>query len=779
MVEIVSEPRWQPLGHPAPPDATNGCALASGPDGPVMVIQKDWRQLSVWRWSGARWVPEIADLMPGLDPTPTCPLACYSPADGGYLVGCVTGARELRLLRLDDGVVMPPVALGDVVTYSGTLLAPPSGDELVLQLSTNTLTVSQSQARLRAQEPQMSAVAADSAGGRVVGIDKSGLTCVGDFGDGAGSGWRRLDTPALAEHSMLVYDPGRDRVVCLIPDADRPVTVLHALAGDQWVPVDPPVTMPGRRTNGLLAVEAGSGPLLHFGGDLHDGETTTSAATWKSVGGDFRLIETAFDPPPIDARIPLTVDGGPAVVDIRTRSVFILRDDRWQPWTSDATDARNWQRFDARSLNFTAGGGAVWMLDAEGGAWRTDANGSFHQLAPAEPGPGSRLTREAAMAWQEPEGRLVLVGGRQRNDTWALEQGRWQRLSPQGSPPHGSGVAAATPYGVYLFVGAELWRLWADTWTCVAVAAAELADEWSDRGLCYDGRRNLLLAACFTRGLIWDEDTSVLCVIDGDQFRPVAELPGDDPHRLLAEDGFIAWDPAGDRLVGFLDGQHHELRLDSLDLDGCTLPTRPVRSHSTRLPQAPPSRLREAVPLRYGDGPVNPDWPVPTAPREYWLTAVIPADPQLLPLGKHTGLAVFAAEDIWRAADGKAFQVVMLSDPQPGAVARAEQDRPLRPIELGERFTEHHPAHWRKYDSPPRTELATSSKIGGYAHFLQGGEEEAIKGQRSRSRCSRCRSRLEFKVQLAAGLIEIGDCGSVYVYVCPRGCTARATAESL
>jgi hypothetical protein len=121
----------------------------------------------------------------------------------------------------------------------------------------------------------------------------------------------------------------------------------------------------------------------------------------------------------------------------------------------------------------------------------------------------------------------------------------------------------------------------------------------------------------------------------------------------------------------------------------------------------------------------------------------------------------------------------MLSDPQPEAIGRTEQELPLRPIELGDRFTEHHPAHWREHDSPPRTELATSSKIGGYAHFLQGGEEAAIEGQRSRSRCSRCRSRHEFKVQLAAGLIDIGDCGSIYVFVCPRGCTARATAESL
>jgi hypothetical protein len=456
MVEIVTDPRWRPLGHPAPPDATQGCALASGLDGPVMVIQKDWRTLSVWRWSGARWVPEIADLMPGLDPTADCPVACYSPADGGYLVGCVTGARELRLLRLNDGVALPRVALGDVVTYSGTLLAPPPGDELVLQLSSDTLTVSQGQARLRAREPEMRTVAADPTAGRVVGIEKFGLTFVGDFGDGAASGWRRLDAPAVAEHSTLVYDPGRDRVVCLVPDADRSVTGLHALEGEQWVAVDPPVTMPGRGTDGLLAVEAGSGALLYFGGDLDDGETTTSA-TWRSVGGDFRLMETPFDPPPTDARIPLTLDGCPAVVDVRTRSVYVLRDDRWQPWTTDATDEWDWQRFDARSLNFTAGDDAVWMLDAEGGAWRTDANGSFHQVAPAEPGPGSRLTRKAAIAWQEPEGRLVLVGGRQRNDTWALERGRWQRLNPQGSPPHGSGVAAATPYGVYLFVGAELW----------------------------------------------------------------------------------------------------------------------------------------------------------------------------------------------------------------------------------------------------------------------------------------------------------------------------------
>lgn len=153
-----------------------------------------WRVLSLWRWSGTHWVVEAQDLMPDLHGDER-PLACYSPADGGYLVGCVTTSGTLRLVRLGGNEVeRPPVALGRVLTGAALAVEPSTG-ELVLHLTEDTFTISQGQARLRAHTAEIRTVAADPVAGRLVGIDKFDATFAGVFSGAAAAGWRHLTRP--------------------------------------------------------------------------------------------------------------------------------------------------------------------------------------------------------------------------------------------------------------------------------------------------------------------------------------------------------------------------------------------------------------------------------------------------------------------------------------------------------------------------------------------------------------------------------------------------------
>jgi len=231
-------------------------------------------------------------------------------------------------------------------------------------------------------------------------------------------------------------------------------------------------------------------------------------------------------------------------VEHRSGAAFTLDGNRFRAFSPPGGGGFD-ARFDPGATNFTASDDRLYMLDAWGGLWHAREEEPPAPLAPPDGGPGPRHAREASLVWDRQSRRLVLFGDRGENDTWTFD-GSWRELRPRTPPPPGPGRAVATPAGVHLLVGEQLWVLADDEWTCLLLDHTILAH----RPL-FDPRRGRLLTVGNT-----------VAVLDRDGFRHVAAVP---PTAGATDEMGI--DPIGDRLVRVTDHGVEDLALSSLVLE--------------------------------------------------------------------------------------------------------------------------------------------------------------------------------------------------------------------
>lgn len=579
---------WLPLGTPHPtPSAGHTSAITSTPDGPLMV-QIGERDLVVWRWDGTNWAIERR-VLPREDGYPRQhghvvwhPFAYFDEESRVPVVGYADDSGTVTLQALDGSAarVFPnsEIAGGEV-----TALFDPVTRKPMLHGSYATVLLDGDKATVVSNSLYLGTAVADPAGARVIAVDGERNTYAWtgdswqDLGSSLASAYSGISTPA--------YCPSRQRVVCAVPGDDNASMDVRALEGDRWVSV---LRVPVCRDSSLLVADRDGGALILFGGRGEDHMFV--AETWRSDGGEFQRVEAPLELPRGDLMAPVHLDGRLAIVDRIDLSARFLGKDRWDAEAREASpDVATLLGGDS---NFTADGDNLWLLDGMGVLWRGSGREPFRRLA--EGGPGARPSGQAAMAYDQVNGRLVLVGGdrraggvrraSRRDDTWAFTGGIWQRLETQGTPPRGPGAAVATPMGVYLFVLDELWLLRDSHWTCVASGPTDLSGE---RTLCFDARRGALLAAA--EGALW--------TVAGDEIVHVADLPAAD---------VVALDPSLDRLVTLNSGgQHFELPLDAVDLSEASLPTAAIEPwirHRQQLMTppafAPPLDLRVWTELR-------------------------------------------------------------------------------------------------------------------------------------------------------------------------------------
>jgi hypothetical protein len=167
-----------------------------------------------------------------------------------------------------------------------------------------------------------------------------------------------------------------------------------------------------------------------------------------------------------------------------------------------------------------------------------------------------------------------------------------------------------------------------------------------------------------------------------------------------------------------------------------------------------------------------------TLPEHHSLYAWLPAS-DLLPLGDHASLAVSVHDDLFERDLSDPFRdaiAVQLLDVAPSAAVLVVRDGPV--VVEGSPFDDPDPLLLDELDATPAWNLRSRTKVGGFAASLQAaGEDHRAVQKNARGRT--CRKPLRYAMQLSFEFFDIGDSGRIFVYVCPGGCDAAATVESL
>ncbi|MCC7542440.1 MAG: hypothetical protein IT379_39850, partial [Deltaproteobacteria bacterium] len=538
-------------------------------------------------------------------------------------------------------------------------------------------------------------------------------------------------------------------------------SVPHALGPDGWVRCGEPIE-PARRFGLLLARDTIRGELIAYGGSETEPSMQTSLdetvllASRRRVEGGWSRQHGRYD--------SLHQVGDATVVLSHTHlRALRITAGGFVPWVRRVGgEAR--PTVDDRVVRACGSPEALWVIDDRGRPWRS-SGGAWET---AGEGDASIAVRDGgALAWDPVAGALVLAGGPRRNDTWLMRPGRgWWQEPPSGLPA-GEAALASTPRGVYAFVPPELWLHADGGWRlCAKDATCKSAHR---RRLLYDPTRDALLS------ISGDYETQVVRVWAPDGPRRHETLPLRQARAVAPAHAAVGVAPELDRLLVVDRNRVWARDLSSLGAGRIGLPDAtdtPRRARSRPSKKKKKTFSRPAWRLVPGNRVVEIEGlPLPD---DHIFLAWLPASDRL-PLGPHASIAISMAEDIWSldpaTPHSPAFAVVLHDERPPGPVIDA-----LLADEVP--FDDPDPTKLEQMDAGPGWDLAGHTKIGGYANLIQGGAEEQARADTC-GRCRRCGKALVYRVQLSAGAVDVGDCGRVWVYVCPDGCDAAAVAQSL
>lgn len=457
------------------------------------------------------------------------------------------------------------------------------------------------------------------------------------------------------------------------------------------------------------------------------------------------------------------------------------------PWLPPL--AKNHAHVDDRYVHAAADPtGVIWFLDYDG---TLSTRRHDHPKPEVVLGPDVRLAGHYAhrvgFTWDILENRLVIVGGRNRNDTHVVDTGsRTLRSLTSAGPQHGLGRAVGTSVGVFYTIANQIWRLVGDQWQQVGSYPGEpyqrpipFADEASSR---------LLFLAPPGLGAATNEknigamrrsprDTFDVYAHDSEGFRSLGGFVfGVD--LLDDHEASLGFDPAARQIV-LVDEKGVRAAKLAEDTSG-HWPAQIVAS-KPRTKTPPKQWFRDAVAIDTDPKAPAVKLPSELVPEGMIALAVLPGS-DLMPL-RGISLLLLATDPPYEGSYDElsfdnVFQVEISDVELPACLRHPEGGDKLRPLIEGPRFVDVDPLHVDEVDSttdgaPRRT---WSSKIGGYPALLQGGPEEASDAVFAELRCESCNSRLRFAAQLCKHFTAMS--GVLYLYVCPKGCSGAAYVQS-
>lgn len=730
---------WNLLTPPRPPAAANGRAsTAYDPErGLLLVHPEDRGQL--WRWTGRSWELLSRGLME--EHFSTRPLIAWGLQGDTWIL--VPADGELWVTRLGaPGVRRFPAPGVDAYASHGLAGYDPERGVILVHVNDDdegrTFALDGQRLEPLTTGPYLLSGCFDPGRGQLVGVDISGI-----MSGLRGSSWEVVGGVSHYTSSDIAYDPGLGGLIHLVARDDHHMQ-LFVERGGSFEPL--PREMRPLMASAMLAADPGHDQLISFGGQDFRSSGDASDHTWISEGGDFIEQSDALDLLLGRHATPGVADGRLTVVNHSTLSVDVLEAGGWrtliQPHTSAGCGGAD--VYDL-SVNFAVDEAGIAMLDGDGGLWRARAGAGWERLAPAGAGPSSHYARRVAMACHDD--RIVVHGGVEQNSTWIFSGGAWRELDAIGGPPAGIHSMAATPAGLYLLTGADLWRLEEARWACVGSDPA-----WEGQHLRYEPRRGLLLSVSGDRLGAWARGRWV----------PLVQLP-EDPQIVFFGSGSaeLGVDPVHDRLVLLDRDGTLGLALSELELPAGELPTEPTTASVTT--RAAPDHLkRRAAAIVPTEGPSTTAAQLGIEVPQGWsLLAALPAHPEIPGLGDWPGVAVLVAD--WELCDQRGWQpwqiegggiaIRRIEAPEhPWFLAGADGDQ-LQPARY-ELFEEIDPEEEGSYASLPgnahRRSLGT--KLGGYPRYVQHAPSLPPDAR--------------FLLQLSPELFDcaFGDVGSLYAW---------------
>jgi hypothetical protein len=754
---------FKPTGSQQPPKSANGQAsMCYSPVDETLYffVPSNAGGIEVWAWTGSGWRPYADGIFQ--ETYSGRPLAAFGDGDVHVFRTTEHGIRLARLAALDDEVTLEAPGL-DARSSHGLAGFNPTTDRFLvccpLRDDSKTYAFDGESLELICEGPYLMSGCWDEANQRLVGVDVSGR----GYYLGAG-GWQSFELGLGSNGSDIAYDPTRERVVALLAESDDEMQLYGANPDDRAEPLGP--RMRPYIASAALGVDPGRNQVLSVGGQDFRKQGGWSDETWVSTNGDdFVSTQSGSDLAIGRYNTPVHMGDSLLVVNHSTLEVNKAVADGWEtivePIDHQQIDG-GYARLDDRMINFCASPVAVFMLDADGALWRAQPGGTWNQIEGPGEGPDARYARRLAMAFDPTSNRLVVFGGVENNDTWVHDTQQWRKLDDPVRPAAGIASAAATPSGLYLLAGKDLWVLDDDAWRCVGSD-----DSVWVRGLLYDRRLDALFT--FDGG----HPNAHMYTWTASGWEQIATLP----ERVMVRDTMsgvgaeAGLDSEHRRFHLLHDEMNYTLDIDALDLDGATRPTGEVPPAEATT-EAPDEHLATTLAIETTGkyvtlGELNVDVVVPDG---WKLLALLPSHPSVPQLEGYSGVAVMMVENYWESDEfepwrlgGGGIECRLLQGDAP-SLALASFDAPEGHLELAEYRpqTELSPDVLDEYHTTRGEAPLNRTKLGGLPSFIQGDPLE-FDNERG----------LAYLGQLAADVYdcEFGDVGSVYMFIGPNGAT--------
>ncbi|HJL14242.1 MAG TPA: hypothetical protein RMH99_01230 [Sandaracinaceae bacterium LLY-WYZ-13_1] len=469
-------------------------------------------------------------------------------------------------------------------------------------------------------------------------------------------------------------------------------------------------------------------------------------------------------------RVATATLGGDWAYVVRHRDLasFRVTGDELAPW-HPPVDGTERTKLDERYLHVAADArGVFFVLLADGSTWRREPGKDLEPLTTPDQRIAGHYAHRVGFVYDALGDRLVIVGGDQRNDGFALDLSTRTLAPLPYGPAHGVGQTVATPHGVYRLVDDALWLLQGDAWSLV------LRHEHARRDhgdlLFWSPRDDALF---FVSEGLPPREPPICVELTSDGANPPLVLPGSFEAALEAHGHVAQVDPQSARLFRTDRLGIHRVDLSALQLEGGP-PVAPL-AYRRDVVRSPPSHwYREALALRQRELESPPlDLPV----RDGWvLAATLPSSPHL-PLADAGSLVLFSREvpydhEPWTLSFTNAFEARIVDEVYPmtagGMLLDARPYREVEPVFATRVDTAH--------DGSPH--LARGSKIGGFPALVTGTREDAANAFVADVRCEDCEAKLRFVVQLAWPEWDLIS-AVIYVYACPFGHSAAAVAQNV
>lgn len=740
---------WSTVHVGPPPTSTGNAALAETPEGVVLVTPWGWRGEGLASWTLTE--RGFADPKPlGSSRTYYAPAAWVD----GARVAVATFQGELRIRTGDEDRTMA------IAADDGPMSALAVGERLLVAIGKTSwsLVVGREPRSLGAVE-----VGTHLARGNE-GVIAASATAVAKLD---GDAWKRLATPPQQMVSTPAWDPSRERFVVL---AGQGPTTLYALDGGSWKAVGPPFPQALGNTV-LLAWDARRKALIaHGGNDARFSMQARRVSTWVLDPSGWRELRAPWTHRPGRTDSIHRVGDRTLLVSHTHFEAERIGAEGLTPAFAAPDEGTGPLAHHDDRYTFLAGSSeGLWALDRRGHVWLEPGTGwtqrSREQKSPVADRVDGTLVAEESGG----RSRLLLVGGYRRNDTWAWDGESWKLLAPSGLPAGPCGVVG-TPSGVFALAGTELRRLVGDAWErCFAI------EDWSSakydgRTLHYDSRRDVLVA------VTGSFQGSAVRAFSKDGARLIGGLP-DAQSRSLGDGATVGLDPEGDRLLMLAENSVEAFSLSALG-DARGVPSsKGGKVTPTAKKRVPKGAFRRASLLVATKKRVAKPKGV-VLPKHHSLYAWLPAS-DLLTLGEHASLAVSVHDDVFERDVSDPFgdaMKVQLLDTTPPVPILIGRDGPVA-VE-GTPFDDPDPLLLDELDATPAWDLRGRTKVGGFADGLHASGEDH-RAMQKHARCRTCKKALRYAVQLSYDFFDIGDSGRIFVYVCPSGCDAAATLESL